>query len=761
MSTKVATLYADIVANVGNFLSGLAQAREGLEDTSSDIGSTIKTLGALGVAAGVVGTALTTAFELGTEGAQITAVQSSFDNLTSSLGAAPNILNTLQDATKGTVSELDLMNSVNTLLIGTTGDLGTALMQSAPQLAEIAQAAHEVNPALGDTTFLFDSLARGIKRASPLILDNLGIIVKLDEEYRAYAATLGKTSNQLTAEEKSMAVLNAVLREGTTIVDQAQNVNSGYVNSIDRMNAAIDDAHNALATKFAPAVASAAEFTTYLLTGTNSSIDAFKREQAAVGATATSYEEYLDAKRDAIKTDGVYINNQGMLVNAAGRVLDANYATVESYQALRAGMSAVLDGGLSMLGQTLPEITQDTYDQDAAMAAYGDRLSGMAGYYAELNAAEQNRITTAGLMAGLQGNLTAATESYSQTLSQLTEQESLITQALADAAARGYAPTSEKVQELNAALLANQEAQAGALSGLQTVTAEMLYQQAAAGLDAQSALDLARNMGVLNEADYTVASSMQALREEFFNANTGMLEAGASAADFVNQATAITKAVQNLQAKNVPVTFDAIQKELEAMAKADASSEIEGVGTASSEATPGMEDVAAATADAAESMGDASDTSGEEAGALDDIKEAAGPASKGIEAAGRAASNSVRGLRDAARAAGDLASELSGIDGRTTITVSTSGIESAISDLQRLQEAISAITTQITINASVQSNQPVTYSPTVSSEVLPSTTIASGPVTEVYNVYDPLAAVMLVSAKRAATVNKLEALMNG
>lgn len=742
-------------------MSSMAQVKGELTSTAGDLGGTLKALGAVGAAAAVAGAALSTAFELGTEGAQITAVQSSFDNLTSSLGAAPGILNTLQGATKGTVSELDLMNSVNTLLIGTTGDLGTALAQSAPQLAEIAQAAHEVNPALGDTTFLFDSLARGIKRASPLILDNLGIIVKLEEEYRAYAATLGKTSQQLTAEEKSMAVLNAVLREGTTIVDQAKNVNSGYVNSIDRMNAALDDAHNALATKFAPAVASAADFATYLLTGTNANIEAFKNEQAQVGATATSYEEYLEAKRDAIKTDGVYINNQGMLVNAAGRVLDANYATVESYQALRAGMGAVLDGGLSMLGQALPEVTQATYDQDAAMAAYGDRLSGMAGYYAELNAAEQNRITTAGLMAGLQGNLTAATESYSQTLSQLTEQESLITQALSDAAARGYAPTSEKVQELNAALLANQEAQAGALSGLQNVTAEMLYQQAAAGLDAQSALDLARNMGVLNEADYTVASSMQALREEFFNTSTGMLEAGASASDFVNQATAITKAVQNLQAKNVPVTFDAIQKELEDMAKADASSEIEGVGTAADEATGGVENIAGAAADAAEAMGDASSTSQDEAGALEDIQDAAGPAARGIEAAGRAASSSVRGLRDAARAAGDLASELSGIDGSTNIRVSVSGVDSAIAELQRLQEAISAIETQITINASVQSNEPTGYLPTMSSEVFPSTTIASGPVTEVYNVYDPLAAVMLVSAKRAATVNKLEALMNG
>ena len=74
---------------------------------------------------------------------------------------------------------MKLMSATSTLLAGTSGDLATALGNATPQLLEIAKAANKLNPSLGDTAFLYESIATGVKRASPMILDNLGLTIKI------------------------------------------------------------------------------------------------------------------------------------------------------------------------------------------------------------------------------------------------------------------------------------------------------------------------------------------------------------------------------------------------------------------------------------------------------------------------------------------------------------------------------------------------------------------------------------------------------
>jgi hypothetical protein len=89
-------------------------------------------------------------------------------------------------------------------------------------------------------------------------------------------------------------------------------------------------------------------------------------------------------------------------------------------------------------------------------------------------------------------------------------------------------------------------------------------------------------------------------------------------------------------------------------------------------------------------------------------------------------------------------------------------VDSAIARLQELTGVINAIPTNVTINVALNetSSSPTTYSPQIGETVYPVESYAS-PVTEIYNIYDPLAAVMLAETKRAQTVNKLEAILNG
>ena len=178
--------------------------------------------GAMIAAAGVAGALATLkkAYDFGKEGAAISQTAESFDGLMSSMGAAPDVLGQLQAASRGTVDDMTLMSSTMTLLAGTSETMGRAIVDASPRLMEIAKAANKLNPALGTTAQMYNSIATGVKRAQPLILDNLGLTLKVGDANIAFAESIGKTVDQLTAEEKTMAILAATLEAGDRMIQQ-------------------------------------------------------------------------------------------------------------------------------------------------------------------------------------------------------------------------------------------------------------------------------------------------------------------------------------------------------------------------------------------------------------------------------------------------------------------------------------------------------------------------------------------------------------
>jgi hypothetical protein len=160
------------------------------------------------------------AFDLAREGAQIIQLEQSFDRMNKQVFKAPNLLNDMSRAVKGTVKEVDLMRGLLTLTAGTTKELSGEFAKAAPRLLEISKAASKLNPMLGDTAFMYQSIATGIKRSSSLILDNLGLVIKQGEAHEKYAASIGKAVDELTGEDKQMALLNAVLETGTNLIAQ-------------------------------------------------------------------------------------------------------------------------------------------------------------------------------------------------------------------------------------------------------------------------------------------------------------------------------------------------------------------------------------------------------------------------------------------------------------------------------------------------------------------------------------------------------------
>jgi hypothetical protein len=232
---------------------------------------------------------------------------------------------------------MELMNSTSLLLAGTQGELATELANSTPQLLEIAKAAQKVNPSLGDTTFLYDSLSRGIKRNSPLILDNLGLVISIGEANEVYAESIGKTVKELTVEEEKIALLNAVLEQGDVLIQQAGGSVDSATDSFARMNTAVENASNSLKEKFAPFLADAAEAAATLITWQDQLENALYTQENNVRNNAKSYDEYRNEVDRAAKAAGYFVDEQGqlndMVLTASGRpipsLIDATFALTE------------------------------------------------------------------------------------------------------------------------------------------------------------------------------------------------------------------------------------------------------------------------------------------------------------------------------------------------------------------------------------------------------------------------------------------------
>jgi hypothetical protein len=316
----------------------LADSLRGLDSSSqSGIGAFTELYSKIGLLKegfGAVAGTIREAFEMGKEGAAITQTAQSFDYLLQKVGAAPGLLDKLRAASLNTVDDMTLMSSTTTLLAGAQGELATNLANATPELLEIAKAAQKLNPSLGDTRFLYESLALGIKRAQPDILDNLGLTIKIGEANQKYADELGKTVEELTASEKQQALLNATLDAGKVLMEQAGGNASAAGDAFARLDTATKNLADSLKTQFAPSLASAAEGLTLILTMGQKTAAAWHEHEMVMRQTAGSYEEYVTEMTRAAEAAGM---------------LNINYATAEMY-----GMGAAVEearAGLNLLSE--------------------------------------------------------------------------------------------------------------------------------------------------------------------------------------------------------------------------------------------------------------------------------------------------------------------------------------------------------------------------------------------------------------------------
>jgi hypothetical protein len=153
----------------------------------------------------------------------------------------------IQEATRGMVTFSEASQA---------GAIGRAAGLSSGQLRELSEAAFTVSVALGrDVTDSFNRLVRGVTKAEPELLDELGIILRLEEASTKYAAALGLNKNQLSIYQKSQAVVNEVLGQAEEKFGKINAIMDPTANALSQVGIAFDELLN----KFRPMIAGIAE----------------------------------------------------------------------------------------------------------------------------------------------------------------------------------------------------------------------------------------------------------------------------------------------------------------------------------------------------------------------------------------------------------------------------------------------------------------------------------------------------------------------
>lgn len=485
-----------VAADVQGLETSAKDAGVGVAGASTEMESMTMTAASLGTAIGIVTSGISTMvaiFKAGEIAAANDRLRTSGEELATSYNSSlDSIIAKVREASLGTVSEMDIIASSNkAMMLGLGAD--------ADQLANLMEIAALRGRAMSvDTTQAFDDMVRGIGRMSPMILDNLGIVVDAEGTYARYAESIGKTSGELTRAEKIQALLNKVLEEGNKMLEESGGLADDAAAKYERWNAELENTKN------------------YLLENTIE----MSRFADMGSDLLVSFRDLAD---NGIGYGSDKLNLYSLFMEfGAARVAHMKEETWAALDATEAH-GAALDGVVTQMQHytdavfTVTEVdaeavkgaikVQETYDK------YTEKLSDLQLDHAEL----------------------------------LTKKQELID--------KGWLPESEKIQAVNAKLAENEQKQKDVQAAMQGTLEQMLLNTAAAGLDAEAQLELARATGQLDEAAYASLSVQQNLKKQY---DDGQI----SAQEYTAKTLALRDAVAALQSKDIAITVTSIYNEI-------------------------------------------------------------------------------------------------------------------------------------------------------------------------------------------------------
>lgn len=269
------------------------RGREGFLGLGDGIQSAIGKVGFLtGAAKEIIGTI----GELGEFIGEAAQKADRFDALEASVAGFEQRLESAKRASRGIIAEAELTKAM-------------ALFQSfnlpLDEFDRTLQAVIKTSIRTGESvTEMLDSMVRGIARESPMILDNLGIIVDMTAVTEGAAKAHGKLAEELTATERKAALLGSALTDL-----ERQNISVDMTNarttSIQRLGAAWEDLKDGIGEFLADVAVSVLDFFSDLFDTTSDTekriLEMTERLPPAFASLANAAEAELGAVESAFK----------------------------------------------------------------------------------------------------------------------------------------------------------------------------------------------------------------------------------------------------------------------------------------------------------------------------------------------------------------------------------------------------------------------------------------------------------------------------
>lgn len=235
-------------ADVTDFSKGVSNAKKGIGDFAKGVATQAAIAGAAIAGVGAVAT------KFAVDAGRFEQIKESFQKMTDSTSYQADVfINKVKNSTSGLLTQQDVMqNSVRALaLIGKDSFESVGGFQD--NFVKMAGYAQKAAQAMGqDMGYMFDSLVTGVGRASPMILDNLGITVKQSEAYEMMAESLGKEVDELTTTEQKTAILNLTMQKLGDTYGNVETDTSNVAVTTDQLKVKFADMKLELGKRLAP-----------------------------------------------------------------------------------------------------------------------------------------------------------------------------------------------------------------------------------------------------------------------------------------------------------------------------------------------------------------------------------------------------------------------------------------------------------------------------------------------------------------------------
>ena len=374
----------------------------GLAGTASSTGKTLGNL-ASGIQGGLVPAyatlaahvfAITALFEAFSRAADTTKLIAGQQALAANTGVAyRTVSNAIKEATGAQLSFKDAASAAA---------IGTAAGLSPTQLERLGKAAKDTSFLLGrDLTDSFNRLVRGVTKAEPELLDELGIILRLEPATKKYADSINKSVSELSAYERSQAVANEVLSQAETKFGSAADGADNAGESVARLRSSFDSlvevAQTTIIKKLAPAFDFLSENTSALAVASGVLGLGFIKAFTPAGPQLTNIGQAADKARARIK-DLALAGGKSKLGDAiagGARIGASEIAQLE--RSANSATSTVLD--MSRANKDVLKADLDTLktEHDVHMSQMS---KGWKGYFAGAKAGMRRTIEESGKFLG-------------------------------------------------------------------------------------------------------------------------------------------------------------------------------------------------------------------------------------------------------------------------------------------------------------------------------------------------------------------------